>query len=101
MVNDITRLLEERGKQHGAFSDHARTTQRLKRVIADELQARVAGLSPRLCSKLTDMQAEALDMIVHKIGRIIAGDPNHVDHWDDIAGYSTLVANELRERAGK
>ena len=35
--------------------------------------------------KLNDAQTEALDMIFHKIGRILAGDPNFRDHWQDIA----------------
>jgi hypothetical protein len=45
---------------------------------------------------LSPMQREALDMTAHKIGRILAGDPDHKDHWDDIAGYTTLVARELK-----
>jgi hypothetical protein len=35
-------------------------------------------------------------MIQHKIGRILNGDPDYVDNWDDIAGYSQLVAKLLR-----
>jgi hypothetical protein len=35
-------------------------------------------------------------MILNKVSRILAGDPGHVDHWDDIAGYATLVADILR-----
>lgn len=88
MVNDINHLLQERGKQHGHFPTHADITQRLKDVIH----------SGRNWCDLTYAQREALEMIVHKIGRILAGDPNHIDHYDDIAGYSTLVANELREK---
>jgi hypothetical protein len=37
------------------------------------------------------MQREALDMILHKIARIVNGNPNETDHWHDIAGYATLV----------
>ena len=40
-------------------------------------------------------------MIAHKIGRILAGDPNHIDHWLDIAGYATLVAKELEAHGKK
>jgi hypothetical protein len=36
-----------------------------------------------------------LEMIAHKIGRVLAGDPNHADHWDDIAGYARLVARRV------
>ena len=34
-------------------------------------------------------------MILHKIGRIVAGDEREVDHWQDIAGYATLAVKEL------
>lgn len=35
---------------------------------------------------------EALDMIVHKMHRILSGAPDYEDHWDDIAGYADLAA---------
>jgi hypothetical protein len=40
---------------------------------------------------------EALHMIAHKMGRIATGNPNIKDHWADIAGYATLIANLLGE----
>jgi len=82
-------ILEERGKTHGKFSEHARITQNLKYIMQLE--------DDRWENHLTNSQCEALDMIAHKIGRILAGNPNHEDHWDDIAGYAKLVANEIRE----
>ena len=47
-------------------------------------------------NKLAADQIEALDMIFHKIGRIINGDPDYVDSWVDIAGYAKLVADRLQ-----
>ena len=38
---------------------------------------------------------EALEMIVHKIARIVNGDPNYIDNWIDICGYSKLVIDEI------
>jgi hypothetical protein len=84
-MTDTNALLEERGKTHGDFADHANCTQGLKRVFAASLGER--GLS--------DIQQEAVDMILHKLGRIASGNPNHKDHWDDIAGYATLVSRWL------
>ena len=78
-------LLAERGKTHGDFGEHAQITQDLKDVM--RLSAGWTRLSPA--------QREALEMNAHKIGRILAGDPNFADHWDDIAGYSRLVAQRL------
>ena len=41
--------------------------------------------------RLTPEQKESLDMTIHKIHRILTGDPNEVDHWKDIGGYSDLI----------
>ena len=38
----------------------------------------------------------ALRMIVHKIRRIMVGDPDFVDHWDDIGGYAKIEADLIR-----
>lgn len=83
-------LLSERQKTHGDFIDHARVTWRLKQVLKDEEIIMGKNLSP--------VQTEALEMICHKIGRIFAGNPDFLDHWDDIAGYATLVAKSLRQQ---
>lgn len=74
-------LLVERQKTHGSFDDHARITQSIK----GEMEAETIAWE-----NLSDQHKEALHMIVHKIGRILAGDPNFHDHWDDIAGYAKL-----------
>lgn len=34
-------------------------------------------------------------MIAHKLARIAVGDPDVNDHWDDIAGYATLVSQRM------
>jgi hypothetical protein len=87
-IGIVETMLSEREKTHGNFRDHARCTRRLKAVLRDELE--IVG------NPITMEQEEALDMIFHKIGRIVAGNANFVDHWDDMAGYSTLVAKILR-----
>ena len=86
-MTSVDKVLNEREKTHGSFEVHAFVTQQLKAVINHQL----ADMDRRLAN---DMR-ESLDMICHKIGRIVAGDPNHHDHWLDIAGYATLVADRL------
>ena len=83
----IETTLIQRGQRYGEFPDHARITQDLKRVMQR---------APKWES-LTDAQAEALEMIAHKIGRILNGDPNYHDSWHDIVGYAKLVADTLAE----
>lgn len=90
MNNQLTDVLTERHKTHGNFEDHARITQRFKGVMNDEIYQRFTRNQPALNPK----QMEALDMILHKIGRIIAGDPSFEDHWTDIAGYAQIAKGQ-------
>jgi hypothetical protein len=90
MNSDLTKTLEERHKTHGSFEDHARITQRLKGVANDEIYQRFTRNQP----PLTPRQSEALEMILHKIGRIIAGDASYEDHWTDIAGYAQIAKGQ-------
>lgn len=80
----ITEILDERGKRYGKFKDHAEISQRLKYVVRDRRDV------------LLDDQREALEMICHKIARILNGDPNYADSWIDIAEYAQLVADRLQ-----
>lgn len=84
-MNNVDEILAERQKVHGEFSTHAHMAQNLKQVLWH------APNAPRL----TAVQREGLEMILHKVARILNGNPNHKDHWDDIAGYATLVAKEV------
>ena len=38
-------------------------------------------------------EQETLEMVAHKVGRILTGDPHFHDHWHDAAGYFTLSAD--------
>lgn len=88
--DSTTALVTERGRTHGAFSDHARCTQKLKDVVKIELYKRHQRGQP----ELSVQHKESIDMILHKIGRIIAGEATFDDHWDDIAGYAK-IANKV------
>ena len=89
MSNQIEEILKERGAKYGKFKDHAQITQCLKITMVN---------TPKW-DKLTYDQKEALEMIAHKIGRILNGDPNYADSWDDIAGYAKLVGDRLNGNA--
>jgi hypothetical protein len=81
----IEQTLAARGSRYGVFAEHARIAQNLKAAM--------------ICSPnwptLADDQREALEMIQHKIGRILNGDPDYHDSWHDIVGYAKLVADRL------
>ena len=84
---NIDETLNERGKRYGTFTGHAAISQKLKAVMGDALAFRNKDIA--------DDQYEALDMIAHKIARILNGDPDYADSWHDIAGYAQLVADRL------
>ncbi len=86
----IHNTLSERGNNYGSFEGHANITQTLKRAMTS---------APKW-GDLTDSQRESLDMVVHKIGRILNGNPNYIDSWRDIVGYSQLVVDELVTHEG-
>lgn len=84
-MTDIAATLVERGSRYGVFTGHARITQQLKWRMRTDTN----------WDALDDDQKEALEMIAHKIGRILNGDPDYDDSWIDIAGYAKLVADRL------
>jgi len=85
MCNEVDELLAERGVRYGEFDELAEISQNLKVTI---------GSSGNF-NELDADQQESLEMIAHKIARILNGDPNYVDSWADIAGYAQLVAQRL------
>ena len=84
-------ILAERGRRYGDFDKHADIAQSLKKAMA----------STPGWQRLAPDQREALEMNAHKIGRVLNGDPNYADNWEDIAGYAKLVANRLTAQTPK
>lgn len=85
MTQNTDQLLDERGARYGKFREHARITQHIKFAMTQS----------RNWDTLSCDKREALEMIAHKIGRILNGDPEYVDNFIDLAGYATLVVKEL------
>lgn len=90
MASDIAQTLLERGNQYGLFTEHSRITQNIKNAMVD---------SPKWTALQPD-QKEALEMVAHKIGRILNGNPDFHDSWFDIVGYTKLVADRLEHEDG-
>ena len=86
-MQDIEATLEERGTRYGDFADHAYITQNLKKAMVD---------SPNW-EKLSPSMKECLEMVAHKIGRILNGDPEYADSWHDIIGYTRLIEQQLEQ----
>jgi len=76
----VEETLATRGNTHGDFNTGAIISQRLCNVLR-------AGPS---WDALTSAQMESLEMIAHKMARIVNGNPDFADHWHDISGYAKL-----------
>lgn len=87
-VDDV---LNARAKNYGKFIEGAEIMQMIKRLVYNYVHQRNTSLAFD--------QLEAIDMIIHKLGRIINGNPDHTDSWVDIAGYAMLVADRLEGKA--
>ena len=71
--------IPNRDQQHGGVQAVGETAQRIKATMRSTTNWTLMSYGGR----------EALDMIAHKIGRVLnGGDPHDRQHWEDIAGYA-------------
>lgn len=82
----IEQTLKDRGRRYGDYVVVAEQAQLIKQLFRASKQ----------WDSLANYQRESLDMIANKLARIMNGDRFYADSWVDIAGYATLVAQELK-----
>jgi hypothetical protein len=85
---DLKVIITERGASYGDFT--------VQGVIAQDLKSYLRALPN--WERMEPHQRESMEMILHKISRIMNGDPNHLDSWVDIAGYAQIVADRIGRR---
>ncbi len=74
--------IPNRDHQHGGMEAVGEISQHMKMAMRDG----------RNWESLTPGEQEALDMVAHKIARILSGaDPHDHQHWEDVAGYAQAV----------
>jgi predicted Fe-S protein YdhL (DUF1289 family) len=88
MAAKLQSILKARKSTYGDFSDGARFSQACLRA---------AEVAPSWLV-LSDVQKSSVIHILQKLQRIVAGDPNIKDTWDDIAGYATLASDRIIEK---
>jgi hypothetical protein len=72
--------IPNRDEQHGGMEAVGAISQAIKGAM------RIHGSN---WQRLDFGEREALDMIAHKIARILSGaDPHDPEHWTDLAGYA-------------
>lgn len=83
----IDAVLKERGDRYGSFVGHALIAQNIKAAMKDSAN----------WDTLPKEMKESLEMVAHKIGRILNGDPTYKDSWHDIVGYVKLIDDTLED----
>ena len=79
---DVDKIVEERDSKYGGFECNSKTTQAIKEALAKR--------------ELPYYIKEALDMIAHKMARVVCGDPMYEDNFVDIIGYAQLALDMIR-----
>ena len=80
-------ILNEREQTHGLYREVASYSQTFKQLMR----------TSRNWERLDPVQAQTLELEADKIARILCGDPSHLDHWRDGAGYFELVVRDLEQ----
>lgn len=79
-VTDIAELIATRRGTHGDWQVQSA----IEQAVKDRLRAGPCW------PMMLPAQRAAVEMIAVKLSRIVSGNPNEPDHWDDIAGYARL-----------
>ena len=79
-----------RAAEYGDYSEMCAAIQSLKKVMHESRNWPVMG----------DEYREALDLLATKVGRIITGNPHHIDSWHDIGGYARLAEKQAKKNSG-
>lgn len=87
----IQKTLKQRGSIYGEFADNAETSQILKQTMRNA----------KNWDELSYAQQEALEMVQHKISRLLNGNPNYQDNVVDILGYTELMFKDMKAKNGK
>lgn len=82
---NIEETLEEREENYGSFKSFAETSHAIKTAMRGS----------NGWYDLSNDKREALEMVAHKIARILNGNSNYRDSWHDCIGYLRLIERDL------
>jgi hypothetical protein len=83
----VEAIIQERATTHGEYATMAALAQDIKYIMR---RGRFTYLKPA--------HQESLDLIATKIARILCGDPDYRDSWNDIQGYAALAERAISKR---
>ena len=90
-MSEIQKTLNDRNSKYGDFTHQADISQRMKD----------AAKSGRSWNTMPHYQKEGIEMILHKIARMVNGDPLYLDTVHDIIGYAKLIEDRHAEKVGE
>lgn len=86
-MSTVDKILAERPSKHGEFEENSRCTWAIVRALEAE----------RNWTTLSDTQKHTLYMVSHKMARIVTGNPDIPEHWEDIEGYAKCITNRMEK----
>ena len=82
------KVIEERSKVYGDFKDIAEVSQKIKDMYY-----------LNNAQELDPVINEGMDMIIHKLSRVICGGSRYIDNIRDIQGYCQLIIDYLENQS--
>ena len=89
-MDDLHEVLANRDSRYGGFSNVAKTARSFKAS---------AAVNENHYKRTSAEEKEALDMIFHKLARILCQQGYDGDSWLDVAGYALLAHEAAIKRA--
>jgi len=88
----VAEITKARGSVYGPFLHNA--------IVGQAIRSALRNLpnpdNDRHWEDLPLDVREGLDYIAGKMSRIVTGDPEYLDNWDDIGGFAKIVADRIR-----
>lgn len=97
MTDLITEITKKRSSVYGPFLHNAIVAQAIKNALRGIPDPDNEGI---LYDHLPADIREGLELMALKMSRIVTGDPEYLDNWDDIAGYAKCVGDRIRKKQG-
>lgn len=94
----VEQITAKRGSVYGPFLHNSIVAQNIKAAMRNIPDPNNEGLK---WEALPVDVREALDLIALKVSRIVTGDPEYLDNFDDIGGYAKIVADRIRAKQEK
>lgn len=94
VIDSINNLLKQRGNIYGDIRCNMNCQEELMGVVKrwyNSHQRHDKGLQATLSERDMIAWQGCMEMVMHKIARMITGDPMHLDNYDDGGGYLKLM----------